>query len=120
MIGQGAAAFIALICLWWVCRKTTDLWLPVATMVTAGLLIMPHVYGYDLVLLLVPLLALARYCQSRGWTSFDIGLFAALYTVPGFITPLHQQLPLPVVPLLLLALLLRLALLSESQDEHED
>jgi hypothetical protein len=120
MIGHGALALAGLICLWCVCRKTTDLWLPGAALVTAGLLVTPHLYSYDLVLLLVPLLALARYCQRHAWQTADIVIFGLLYIVPGFPALVQQQLQLPVLPVLVLALLVRLAILSEKQIEHED
>lgn len=118
--GQGLLAFVALVCLWRLCRKAHEAWLPVAALATAALLVMPHLYSYDLVLMLVPLLALVRWCQRYGWSTADICIFIAAYAVPGFASALHYQLNVPVMPALLLILLVRLVMLSEQHEEHED
>ena len=121
VVGHGMAAVLALGCLWMICRATTDRLLPGAALVTAGLIITPHVYAYDLALLLVPLLVLVQRCQSRGWGVADICIIVPVYIVPFFITPLQHQLRAPLMPFMLLALLILLTQHAlHDRTHHED
>lgn len=108
LAAQGALALLALQMLWRVCRRALDPMLPVAAMITATLLAVPHAYSYDLMLLFIPIMVIVKRAQVQGWSWKDIEALLPAYAVPYYVAQLNQVLVFPVVPLVLLLLLHRL------------
>jgi hypothetical protein len=86
-----------------VCRRTSDRRLQFAAIVLAGLLIDPHLYVYDLVVLAVPL------CLLASWLNEQAGSPVALTALALFWAPLvgpfagltHVQLTSPLLVIVL-------------------
>lgn len=111
VVALGAQAVLALGAiqmLWRICRRALDPMLPIAAAVTASLLVSPHVYSYDMVLLFVPLMALLLRVQKQGWRWADLEAFLPAYILPFYISTLNHYTGLPFMPLAMLLLLYRL------------
>lgn len=108
LAGQAVLALVAVQMLWRICRRALDPMLPVAALVTATLLVVPHAYSYDLMLLFIPIMVIARRAQAFGWHLGDIEVLLPAYAMPYYVSQLNQGLLLPVVPFVLLLLLYRL------------
>lgn len=108
LIGQGLVALLALKMMVSVCRRSYDPHLPFAATITATLLVLPHAYGYDLVLLVIPILVLIARAQKRGWRLEDWEALLPAYLAPFFVVALNLAVRAPVFPLILLLLLHRL------------
>jgi len=108
LVAQGVLALVALGMLIAVCRRAWDPQLPMAAAVVAGLLVTPHAYGYDLALLILPILVLVRRAQKRGWEIGDFEVFLPAYGLPFFTAYVNEATHLPVVPAYLLLFLYRL------------
>ncbi len=101
-IAQGVVALIALWGLVSCSRNAIDAQKPFAAAILAALLIMPHSYVYDLVLLLIPLLVFIRCAGERGWMLRDAEVILPMYFVPFYAADLNAVTRLPIVPILLL------------------
>lgn len=108
LAAQGVLALAAVQMLWRICRRALDPMLPVAALVTATLLVMPHAYSYDLVLLFIPIMVIVKRAQALGWCWADAEALLPAYAIPYYAGQLNQSLMLPVVPAILLLLLYRL------------
>ncbi len=116
--GQGAIILMSLFYLGRVCRHAVSPQLPVAALVLAGLLVMPHVYLYDLALLLVPLVVLLRHIGASHWQPSGLVLAVLLYLAPVIHAPLAAQVGVAPTPFILLAALVTLARLAAHEDDH--
>jgi hypothetical protein len=91
----------------WVSGRTDDRRLQFAAVVIAGLLINPHLYVYDLVVLAAPLCAIGSWLMARGMNCADRSLAMTAFAV--FWAPLlgpfaavtHVQLTAPLLVFLL-------------------
>ncbi len=66
LIGQGVVALLALKMMVSTCRRSYDPHLPFAATIVATLLVLPHAYGYDLILLIIPLLVLVERAHAQA------------------------------------------------------
>lgn len=116
-LAQGVTALMAINMCWRICRRALDPQLPVAAMITAALLISPHVYAYDLLLLFIPLMVIIRRAQLYGWQWGDVEVVLPVYLLPFFLDEINLYTLLPVAPVLGLLLLSRLR--HHSRMDHE-
>jgi hypothetical protein len=101
---QAVAALYALVRLYQICDHAQSPRSAFAAAVIASLMITPHLYVYDLALLLLPFLVVIERCKVLGWPSFALALLPAFYLACGFIMALSQHMALPLAPLLLIFL----------------
>lgn len=116
-LAQGVTALMAVNMCWRICRRALDPQLPVAAMVTAALLISPHIYSYDLLLLFIPIMVIVRRAQQNGWELGDVEAVLPVYLLPFFLDEVNQYTMLPVAPIFGLLLLSRLR--HHSRKDHE-
>jgi Glycosyltransferase family 87 len=104
---QGASASVAVLAVLTIWRNSSNADLRLAALATGSAMISPYVFRYDLVLLLVTTLLLARIALKDGWLKGERLHLALLWTFPALFPPIaiatHIQLGFP---LLLLALAL--------------
>jgi voltage-gated potassium channel Kch len=116
LVAQGGVAVLALWGLVTCARQSVDPQKPLAAALLTALLIVPHGYAYDLVLLLVPVLVMLKKVDEHGWELRDAEVILPLYLAPFYVPQLNLGTGLPVVPLLLLWALYHLVQLSKRQD----
>lgn len=116
LAAQAAIALLAVFMLWQVCRRALDPMLPTAALVTATLLVMPHAYSYDMLLLFIPIMVIVRRAQHTGWQLADVEALLPVYVLPYYIDRLNLMLPVPLAPLAMLLLLRRLV--QHSRMDH--
>lgn len=116
LVAQGGIALLALWGLISCARQSIDPQKPLAAALLAALLIVPHGYAYDLVLLLVPVLVMLKSASEHGWGLRDAEVILPLYLAPFYVPQLNLATRLPVVPLLLLWALYHLVQLSKRRD----
>lgn len=116
LVAQGGIALLALWGLVSCARLSIDPQKPLAAALLAALLIVPHGYAYDLVLLLVPVLVMLKSASEHGWGLRDAEVILPLYLAPFYVPQLNLATGLPVVPLLLLWALYHLVQLSKRRD----
>ncbi len=108
LAAQAALALVAVQMLWRICRRALDPMLPVAGLVTATLIAIPHAYSYDMILLFIPIMVIVRRAQSHGWQWADAEALLPVYILPYYVGAINNAVQLPLVPLALLFLLYRL------------
>ena len=114
---QGVTALMAVNMCWRICRRALDPQLPVAAMLTAALLISPHIYSYDLLLWFIPIMVLVRRAQKNGWEWGDVEAVLPAYLLPFFLDEINHFTMLPAAPVCGLLLLARLR--HHSRMDHE-
>lgn len=110
--GHALIALVTLVGFLRILRTSCDPELPFAAMILATLVILPHAYSYDLVLLIIPILILARRAQERGWEIEDMEVTLLLYIIPIMTRDINATFHAPVLPLVLLYALRRIDYLS--------
>lgn len=108
LLVQVALALVAVQMLWRICRRALDPMLPVAALVTATLLAIPHAYSYDMILLFIPVMVIVRRAQRYGWHWADVEALLPVYIIPYYVGAINSATQLPLAPLALLLLLYRL------------
>lgn len=91
--------------------------LKISAMILATLLLSPHAYSYDLVLLIIPVLSLLQYCRLKGWRQSDLEIFFTLYLFPSFVSVINIDFRIPLIALFLLYALYHLSVMSALNDE---
>lgn len=104
ILGQGVVAAYALWRLYKICDHAQEPRTAFAAAITAGCLITPHLYSYDLALLVVPVLVLMERLQKLGWTAPALVLWPLVYGSSYFITSLSGLVAFPLAPLSVLVL----------------
>lgn len=102
---QAVAALYALLRLYQLCDHAQSPRSAFASAICASFIITPHLYIYDLALLLLPFLVLVERHRQLGWSVMALVAVPALYLASGFILPLSQQLAFPLAPFFALLLL---------------
>jgi hypothetical protein len=107
---QGAVSTGAAVALWQIWRSAAALPLRAGAVAAAVLLGTPFILDYDLVLLALPIAALAADGLASGFRPYEKTVLAAAWVMPALARHAQTQLHLPLAPetvLLLLALIWR-------------
>ncbi len=115
--GHGLVGIIAVFILVKTLRGKSSREIKISTLILATLLLSPHAYSYDLVLLIIPILSLLQYCRINGWRQSDLEIFLTFYIFPAFISVINIDFRIPLIALFLLYGLYHLSVLPVLNDE---
>lgn len=118
LAGHALLAAIAFYIMLSTCRRTRDIYLQFASVMTATLMIVPHAYSYDMLLLYIPLMVVIRRAQERGWRMEDLEVIAIPAIIPLFVGEVNYVVKLPVVPAALFLLLDRLHTMAKEDEKY--
>lgn len=100
-----ALACVAAACVWIVWRRSQDACLRGAVLMTAGLMVSPFLYDYDLTWLAFPIAWLTVFGLRKGWLPGDREILLCAWITPLFMLTIAEHLNVQVCPLVLGALL---------------
>src|SRR5712675_3811851 len=101
---QIALALMLAASLAWLWRSNVVFELKASALATASLLATPYVLDYDLVVLAVAIVFLARHGLKHGFRDFEISLLAAVWLVPLLSRAIAGATGIPLGLIVLLAL----------------
>ncbi len=96
------AAVLVLVLIW---ARRPSLAVRGASLVAALLLASPYSFGYDQVVLAVPIALLAREGAEKGFYSFEKVFLFLLWLLPAFVKDMGENYALPLTPPMLIALM---------------
>jgi hypothetical protein len=114
---QAAFALLAGIIVVWTWRKSSNIALKGAVLITAALLATPYVLDYDLILLALPIAWLADVGLKKGFQPWEKVILLSAWLLPLFARLIAQKLALPLAPAVLV-LVLWIAVRRSSEESH--